>query len=123
MSDNEIRIAIAEALGWKIEREGEHCLGWLSPNHGRLLFDFVPDYTNDLNAIHEAWSTLNDDQKKAFYRHLSNAEGMTRLVYKNVLTQDWLVVGATARQRAEAFLRTIGNGKNPTPENEGAKSE
>lgn len=55
-----------------------------------------PDYLNDLNACHEMEKALSLDQKIQYDKHLAEHPdvGFT-----------W---GATAAQRAEAFLRTIG---------------
>ena len=66
----------------------------------------MPDYCNDLNAIHQAWRTLPPSQKDRFESEL----------YSVVIGQaDYnrnddapYITNATAKQRAEAFLRTIG---------------
>jgi hypothetical protein len=55
------------------------------------------DYCNDLNAMHEAEKVLTDDQRDIFYpRWLGGFMSRTGPIY------------ATARQRAQAFLRTMG---------------
>ena len=64
---------------------------------------FVPDYLHDLNAMHEAEMALNCDEQSStqlfHYRHY----------LFRVCGRDWdLIPFATAAQRAEAFLRTIG---------------
>ena len=53
------------------------------------------NYCNDLNAMHEAEATLTEDQ---LWR-------MAREIERN--DEQWYF-RATARQRAEAFLRTLG---------------
>jgi len=53
------------------------------------------DYCNDLNAMHQAEWSLTDDQ---LWR-------MAREIERN--DEQWYF-RATARQRAEAFLRTLG---------------
>jgi hypothetical protein len=53
-----------------------------------------PDYCNDLNAMHEAEKTLTSAQLLDYVALLFDA------TYESTL--------ATARQRAEAFLRTLG---------------
>lgn len=90
------RIAIAEFCGWKsIGREKNLPLyGWISP--GPL--EEIPDYCNDLNAMHEAEKVLTNIQRE-HYR--------TELVYQYSGGD----IFATAAQRAEAFLRTIGKWK------------
>jgi hypothetical protein len=89
MTDEQINAAIADACGWKPDKRG---LGWLSP-HGYYAPE--PDYCNDLNAMHEAEATLTEDQ---LWR-------MAREIERN--DEQWYF-RATARQRAETFLRTLG---------------
>jgi hypothetical protein len=82
MSDEEINIAIAEACGWE-----------------KKFYDYsdIPDYCNDLNAMHEAEKTLTRDQIEIFCcRLLPKHHGI------------WWGIHTTARQRAEAFLKAIG---------------
>lgn len=60
------------------------------------------DYCGDLNAMHNAESVLNTDELfEQYYLTLYETTQSTR----------W-PVSATARQRAEAFLRTLGKWKN-----------
>lgn len=91
MKTDEQRIAIAEAVMGKPERTQQaEALYWL--RDGRWLK--VPDYLNDLNAMAEAEKSIKDDE--SVYAEYEDA------LFNNG------GVGATARQRAEAFLRTIG---------------
>jgi len=91
MTDCHINEAIAKALGWKPDNRG---LGWLSPNG---CYTEPPDYCADLNSMHEAEKVLNsDDIFETYYLALYETTQSTR----------WPVC-ATARQRAEAFLRTL----------------
>jgi hypothetical protein len=101
------RIAIAEACGWRMGTETvEHIDGyqwtetrkfWTSPTS--KIYS-LPDYLNDLNAMHEATQSLTKDQLR-WYRNL--------LIE---LTGTFEAIDATAPQRAEAFLRTIGKWEN-----------
>lgn len=59
------------------------------------------DYCNDLNAMHEAEGTLKIMKKIE----------MERLLEREIIGSDYLIWRATARQRAEAFLRTLGKWK------------
>jgi len=108
MTPEQQRIAIAEACGWRIESDGANTFVY-SPNktsgtgyrmndirHPKII-RLLPDYLNDLNAMHEAEGTLN---KESGY-HETGGYGL----YLVALDHD---VSATAAQRAEAFLRTIG---------------
>lgn len=94
MSEQEINIAIAESCGWRPDKRG---LGWLSP-HGYYAPE--PDYCNDLNAMHETEKILTEEQCAFFRVHLRE-----RLEDHPASRYLW---HATARQRAEAFLRTLG---------------
>jgi hypothetical protein len=106
MSPEAQRIAIAEACGWRVKHT-ENGPAWTDTLAGRveLCGISVPDYPNDLNAMHEAEKVLGDCEIK--WRQF----------------QDWLYVvcephrhalHATAAQRAEAFLRTIGKWEEST---------
>jgi hypothetical protein len=92
MNDEEKRIAIAEACGWK-KCEGEN---GLSP-YG--IYTVLPDYLNDLNAMHKAEKMLSSIQQT---NYISLLAGITCDVEMEGVTF------ATAAQRAEAFLKTIG---------------
>lgn len=94
MTDEQINAAIAEACGWTnvnaTHRSGK------SPDADYVGSEFIPNYCNDLNAMHEAEGTLNKDQLWQ----------MAREIEKN--WEDQWYFRATAHQRAEAFLRTLG---------------
>jgi len=62
----------------------------------------VPDYVNDLNAMHEAEKVLTTAQATTMSQYLHRRLGM-------------LWGFATASQRAEAFLRTVGQWKEAKP--------
>jgi hypothetical protein len=87
MKPHRQRIAIAEACGFKCSEYSDEL--------GQLVAEFTPDYLNDLNAMHEAEKVLNNVQRERY---------RTELVYSHAGRD----VFATAAQRAEAFLRTIG---------------
>ena len=98
MNKEQQRIAIAEACGWKWERL------WTGELHGKPIgeqgpFCELPDYLNDLNAMHEAEKTLSDNQLFVMSRQLQH---ITRSIVIGVA-----VMTASATQRAEAFLKTI----------------
>ena len=124
MTPEQQRIAIAKACGWKMHtvakddpytcthcgihyspmiwREWEIPYLWCKKNNETQS----PDYLNDLNAMHDAEEVLTNEQDLEYSEALeqvvegrfvtNNAEDMRRLR------------SATASQRAEAFLRTIG---------------
>ncbi len=104
MNPEQQRIAIAEAVGkWHS--------GW--PHEYMNQADrlrHIPDYLDDLNAMHEAMAHLEPDQVDQFAAELSGIVLENREKYWWDLTSNEVghVANATAAQRAEAFLRTIG---------------
>jgi hypothetical protein len=104
MTNEEINKIIAEYCGWKYEFNGndeDPEWYWIPPNNpdGNGT---PPDYCNDLNAMHEAKETLNFHQQTDYERNLI-------IQYNDLpMTNEFF---ATARQCAEAFLRTIGKWK------------
>lgn len=114
MTNKEIRIAIAEACGWtynEIIRE------WVAPNKAPIAGDKttygLPNYLNDLNAMHEAVKNLPDALRHTYRVNLcitSNGIHPNNVKKLSKEQQDqayWQYCNATAAQRAEAFLRTL----------------
>jgi len=113
MTKEQINIAIAESLGWK-KNMGD----WYRPNANcqyitRSKSDggytiYPPNYYNDLNAMHEVWCSLTEKQHQYFRRELQFViaeAGDNNIPHKGPCHS---VCNATALQRAEAYLRTIG---------------
>ena len=105
MKPEQQRIAIAEACGLtnvapmivkNVKHEGDDITVGIWSDDG-----WVPQYLNDLNAMHEA--------EELFYAKSDTLEGAERMRDYS----KWLCriakypLHATASQRAEAFLRTI----------------
>jgi hypothetical protein len=99
MTPEKQRIAIADACGWTDCSSGT---GFHPKSRTKYADDLIalPDYLNDLNAMHEAEKALNTDALCDEYN--SRIESMVS--GKSPLGWKW---HATAAQRAEAFLRTI----------------
>ena len=89
MTPEQQRIAIAEACGW-LKVHGHSVAG-------------IPDYLNDLNAMHDAEETLQESQRVTYSNELYDLA-----VEHQLKTGKWSYLSMTASQRAEAFLRTIG---------------
>lgn len=118
MTDQEINITIAEECGWRIV-QGDS-LRWRLENtitgdyrawraNEVMAWSEGPNYCADLNAIHEAEGTLTDAQVQQYIEHLidvTNARTMLKFGITSV--NYWSIYHATARQRSEAFWRTIG---------------
>ena len=99
MNNEQINIAVAEACGWNppLEAMGNMTYGggkFLSSEEWRK--DHIPNYCNDLNAIHEAERILTNEQIEVYCSFLQRPQWGI-----------WWAISATARQRAEAFLRTL----------------
>ena len=113
MTPDEQRIAIARACGWtnvapvivkNVKHEGDDITVGIRSDDG-----WIPDYLNDLNAMHEAEKVLTpkhqpDKGESQWGEYLGwlgfCVDYNTREVYE--------CVTATAAQRAQAFLRTLG---------------
>lgn len=105
MTDEEINEAIAKACGWKkpARKTVLNEKGFFVTQHAQS----APNYCNDLNAMHEAEesSVINlHDYGMHLYQIVVPLE--TRVFVKS--DPNVYIWHATARQRAEAFLRTLG---------------
>lgn len=115
MSPEAQRIAIAEVCGY---RYGESKPFWMATPVGQPFVacsvDKLPDYLNDLNALREAEKVLKSYQAEEYVIQLAsillNEASRDLLTYEQ--TANWynvfVLLNATAAQRAEAFLRTLG---------------
>jgi hypothetical protein len=113
MKPEKQRIAIAEACGWKDIKDTNHesvdissrsisywsGLTGVPPEfiHYEWNRVIIPDYLNNLNAIHEAEKNIRHDHDSwgKYLVFLSRSAPECR-------------VFSTAAERAEAFLRTVG---------------
>jgi hypothetical protein len=106
MTDEQINQRIAEACGWTdfVAHPEFGLMGTPSDTHGlRTAVDY---YTVDLNAMHEAEKTL-------FPYYASVYSNMLAIATNAEYSTDTDYFCATARQRAEAFLRTLGKWEEP----------
>jgi hypothetical protein len=101
------RIAIAEACGWH-SMDYKSALGIMGMKGPLRGFMLVPDYLNDLNAMHEAEKVLTEKQIRSYAFTLAQVLDTAPTVD---LDDQFLNIHATAAQRAEAFLRTVGKWK------------
>jgi hypothetical protein len=101
MTNEQINIAIAKACGWDSDDIAR----------GYTLCQFTedaPDYCNDLNAMHEAEKVFTYEEAQQFEGELCYICGSENLHKEYPLPFEFSVAHATAQQRAEAFLKTIG---------------
>ena len=108
MTDEQINIAIAESLGWHSKSGANGGVKWVDKDgigrnggglygygyNDELKLSHLPDYTADLNACREFEKALNTDDAHSYYWRLERELG-------------WEYASATARQRCEAYLRTL----------------
>jgi hypothetical protein len=88
----------AASYGWKFQTDA-----WPIVEPSLVPFvEHLPDYLNDLNAMHDAEKVIGPIKGIEFCYHL-NEMGMSG---------EWEILTATAAQRAEAFLKTIGQWNN-----------
>ena len=110
MTDSELRVAVAETLGWKCVRLFEKALrGYKPTGHPDCSSYIVPNYHGDLNACAEFEATMMDEQKEAYCRILCDALCTPEecSVYDFTDSDLIAVAFATARQRCIAFLKTV----------------
>ena len=106
MTDEQINIAVAGACGWT-DCEHIESLGLSKGKHVFVQAQYptghsqLPDYCNDLSAMHEAEKSLNPSLAGCYARTLTSIAWQSEQPV-------FAPMSATAAQRAEAFLRTIG---------------
>ena len=100
MTSIEINLAIAEACGWTdISQYTQAVDGWYGHEPENGLHSQVPNYCNDLNAMHEAEKQMRNGDWTRYCQYLAEYGGGT---------VRFVSVHATAQSRAEAFLKTLG---------------
>ena len=123
MTNYDINIAIAEHCGWRNIKEIDYQPIGTDPyidGPDQMLvgihpesdsdsdeYEVIPDYCNDLNLMQEALQTLiSTEQQNQYINNIAEvcwsdvSRGNNQVIF-NQLT-------STARQQAEAFLKTIG---------------
>ncbi len=103
MSSEEQRIKIAAACGW-VRNGDEGIYGCWDDPQGFTRSD-CPDYLNDLNAMHEAEKVLSTHHCRLYADEL---HGLIMKSWNPVHSQMFCILHATAAQRAEALLKTLG---------------
>jgi len=111
MTDTEMRIAIAEACGLSTKKENFGGILCYRDNQGHMVAT-LPDYPNDLNAMHEAEKLLEtghdgsqaDDYQQALWYIVNPGIPFSK---KDDVSYLQKLISATAQQRAEAFCKVI----------------
>jgi hypothetical protein len=106
MTDEQINKAIALHLGWK-GVVSDQILGVMGVRPSKDEFDLgyihTANWTEDLNAMHEAEAMLTKEQVREYQNYMYDMA----CEIKNTCGR-WMPYSATAAYRAEAFLRTLG---------------
>lgn len=95
---------------WKQRADGTEKIIDSAPWKKAQGVDYVPDYPNDLNAMHEAERNLPQDDSSGM-SYYSNLESIVQRwmvdskINYGYLT--WWVIHATSQQRSEALCRTL----------------
>jgi|688.fasta_scaffold710667_1 hypothetical protein len=102
MNKEKQRIKIAEECGWRyspyasLEVKQDAILSWIRPGNADWQPECLPDYLNDLNAMHEAEKIFKLGMRSRYDAEL----GL-------IAERDYCFIWETsAAQRAEAFLKT-----------------
>ena len=110
MKPEDQQIAIAKACG--IVSENHPVTGDLNGNsytiwkkNGAEVRLCEIDYLNSLDAMHRAFKSIHDDLRQKYWWELCKVVGTDS--YEPQI-EPWKVFDATAAQRAEAFLKTLG---------------
>ena len=106
MSPEKQRIAIAEACGWTSIDSA--FVGYWPGAEDPMDYDTVPDYLNDLNAVHEAIRTLTEGQLVKFTKTLAMLVRRAHEERAWTWSNEMLVASATAAEWSEAFLVALG---------------
>jgi hypothetical protein len=104
MKPEEINRAIAEVCGVHYHRPTEEEIKRGS------YYQYEPDYCGNLNTMHEAEKFLNPgDRFSRWCDYWDHLRAITCGSFDSDISADCrAMLHATARQRAEAFLRTVG---------------
>ena len=113
MTEEEINVKIAEVCGWKKVQMSAAQTIWFHEEHPPACTDndspnkCLPNFCQDLNAMHEAEGILPIEEWRNYidaleevvkaHEHSSNMDIINQRLFH-----------ATAAQRAEAFLKTLG---------------
>lgn len=108
MNNEQLKVGVAAHVGWTIvpSRWCAKMLGWHPKlrQMGKTQYPgYVPEYPSDLNAMAMAEETLSDSQMEVMQGHLEECGC-------------WPLWRADARQRAVAFLKTVGKWENENVE-------
>jgi len=119
MTPEQQRIAIAKACGWKFVKDNPDYEPYWEDPKGNMISkggsqNRLPDYLNDLNAMHEAEKKLWEKDWTSRHDFVDKLARIISPTHGHHLQSAIDLLDATAAERAEAFLRTIGKWTTPT---------
>lgn len=112
MTKEQINIAIAESQGWSVFHRNDkgEIKSWKHPDGSIWQEPWVPlRFTEDLNAMHEVEGQIAanlEDLYEFWLRDLTKTSALA--IRRSFIGECFDLAHATAAQRAEAYLRTIG---------------
>jgi len=101
------RIAIAEARGY-INIRKSSTGGLVADTVQGWIYLKLPDFLHDLNAMHDVERGMDDALHKKYRRELRFVTGCGASTTTELELDNRKFFEATAAQRAEAYLKTIG---------------
>ncbi len=109
MTNEEINEAIAKHTGWKqCDCGNKDCLAWFRKESWEP--EFAPLFATNLNAMQDA-EKMSLSGSTAWLDFAVNLMRVLEAEQMSELNGMTCILQATARQRAEAFLRTVGKWK------------
>ena len=110
-SDEEINKAIATWCGWqKCPCGSDKC--WHAPGSTEVYkLGGLPDFCNDLDEMHLAAMWLRANSPLSYIYYAARITEIIAMANSSKNSNSISALDATARQRAETFLRTLNDGK------------
>lgn len=104
LTDDELRVVIAERLGWhQIEIRQTGTIIGLPPHDEYGCYDRVPNWPTDIAAVWELEGAIPEDRRRDYLKALSDiAVDRRRLPDWHIWA--WEMSRATPRQRCEAYV-------------------
>jgi len=107
MTQDEKRIKLAEAAGWKVHPKDRFIvIPPNSPHSVQPLFT-IPDYFNDLNVVHELWASLPRATRLIVVARLADILKLPKGNQNEIGELEEALFSASAAQRATAIGLTL----------------
>ena len=109
MTEEQINIAIQESICGKTNSRDQHGNSIWTDDNGYVIS--FPDYYNDLNAMRVVVLEGMNNGGGAWAKYLEHLRTVCKIPHSHVCLA---LVEASAAQRAEAYLKTIGKWESTT---------